>query len=533
LYVAPERFYASNFQPILKILRPVFVAIDEAHCISQWGHDFRPEYSRLGEVRQLLGNPPIIALTATATDDVREDIIGILGLREPCIYVTGFDRPNLLYESSQVSNGRDKDAQLVKLLQQEPGGGIVYCATRKAVDEVSVMLAGVLPHRPIIPYHAGMDAYTRTANQERFMDTPDAIAVATNAFGMGINKPDVRLVAHYNIPGTLEAYYQEAGRAGRDGRPARCVILFSYQDRYTHEFFIKKMGEESADPDSANIQARQKHATHKLDLIIQYARTHRCRRQMILDYFGEAREVQDCQCDVCRRGQEVSAQHSEPAEPMPEALVTLVRQILSAIARLHGKFGITTIADVLAGSQSERTQRWGFEQLSVFGLLKSHTTKRIIAMLRRLMEAGLARQRDPEGVHFRPVVELTPAGVAVMKAQQPPPAMLMDLLPHRPRQAEPKSSPRAANPASPVREEPLTEDETKRFERLRIIRLKMAKLRQLPPYCILHDTTLRSIARSIPASLDELERIKGIGPQKTQKFGREILDALHDGSSVE
>ena len=432
LYVAPERFFAADFQELMPRLKPKFFAIDEAHCVSQWGHDFRPEYSRLGEVREKLGSPPCIALTATATEDVRDDIIRQLGLREPTIVITGFDRINLAYESRRLARSSEKEGELLQLMRSEPGSAIVYCATRKAVDEVTSLLSGSLMDRPIFAYHAGMDQAARTANQERFMNTPRAVAVATNAFGMGINKPDIRLVVHYNIPGTLEAYYQEAGRAGRDGLASRCVLLFSYQDKYTQDFFIKKIGEDNPTADPRKIALLKQHAQTKLDLMVRYAQTHHCRRQMILSYFGDEADVVGCVCDVCRRGQPLSLTAGATAPVIvSDEVVMLCRQMLSAVARLNGKFGVGVVAEVLAGSENEKSQRWGFDKLSVFGLLRVYPIKRIVAMLHRLMEAGLARQRDPEGMKFRPVVELTGAGIAVMKGEQLPPSTLADLLPKK------------------------------------------------------------------------------------------------------
>jgi ATP-dependent DNA helicase RecQ len=534
LYVAPERFFAAGFRNLLERLRPKLLAVDEAHCVSQWGHDFRPEYAQLGQVRRHLGSPPTIALTATATDDVREDIIHGLELREPAVVVTGFDRPNLLYESRRVTRAAEKEAALLELLRQETGSGIVYCATRKAVDEVAGTLSHLLPDRAVFPYHAGLDATTRSENQERFMQGSRTIAVATNAFGMGINKPDIRLVVHYNIPGTTEAYYQEAGRAGRDGQPARCVVLFSYQDRYTQEFFIDKIGEDQDGMgEPALIEQRKQRARHKLDLMIRYAQTHRCRREMILEYFGDDAEVIGCQCDVCRGGRGATTGAAEGVV-IPDELKTLVRQLLSAVARLRGKFGVGVVAEVLAGSSNERTTRWGLDQLTVFGLMRAQTIKRIIAMLHRVMEAGLARQRDPDGVKFRPVVELTAAGIAVMKGEQPPPASLEDLLPrgHRTAPRTPATRRGATNRTREDGQIAEVEDETSdpatlvRFERLRTARLDLARQRQLPPYCICHDSTLKLIARFAPSDPASLERIKGMGPHKVKMYGDTFLAAV-------
>jgi ATP-dependent DNA helicase RecQ len=533
LYLAPERCFAGTFQNTLDLLRPKLLAIDEAHCISQWGHDFRPEYSRLGEVRKRLGEPPTIALTATATEDVRGDIIERLGLVEPAVVITGFDRPNLGYESRRVTKKDEKHAELISLWKKEPGTGIVYCATRKAVDEVTPLLSAMLKGRPVIPYHGGMTADARTANQERFMETPAAIAVATNAFGMGINKPDIRLVVHYNMPGTLEAYYQEAGRAGRDGLPARCVMLFSFQDKFTQDFFIEKIGEDQPDADERIIEKLKAHARRKLDVILRYASSYTCRRRAILDYFEDDAAVLACNCDVCRRshGGEIVV---TPGVVISDETVLVIRKLLSAIARLKGKFGVGMVADVLAGNATEKTLKWGFNSLTVFGILKAYNTKQIISMLHRLIESGLARQRAIENMEFGRAIELTMAGISVMKGDVPPPSSLVDIAPAD------RARSRAANdftgsPRRERRQAPSELDEFQsdpeslaRFEKLRAKRLELARGKDLPPYVICHDSVLKEIALSPPADLEALQRVKGMGPYKVQAYGQALLDAVRE-----
>lgn len=533
LYVAPERFFAADFQALMPRLNPQLFVVDEAHCVSSWGHDFRPEYSRLGDVREQFGWPVTIALTATATADVRKDIIKQLALRQPGVYITGFDRPNLRYESRNLTKEMEKDEALVKLVQGETGSGIVYCATRKAVDEAAELLTRCCPGRPIFTYHGGMPNDERTQNQEGFMQTASAVCVATNAFGMGINKPDIRFVLHYNLPGTLEAYYQEAGRAGRDGRPSRCVLLYSFRDRKIQEFFIDRIGEtdqvipEDMAPEPERIVELKDHARKKLDLMLSYARTFRCRRQMILDYFGDTGDVHDCVCDACRAEKGDGGEEVDLTREVDEETVLLVRKLLSAVARLRGQFGAATVAECLAGSESERMLRWRLHELTVYGLLKEFQVKQIVAMLHRLMESGLAKQRDPDGVKFRPVVELTAAGVEVMKGDAKPPATLADLKP-RPRTAGRSYGGSNGRTVRAITEqvEELDGDAAIRFERLRAARTKLAREKGMPPYVICHDSTLRLIAARAPADTMALGRIKGMGPAKVNQYGEALLAAL-------
>jgi ATP-dependent DNA helicase RecQ len=528
LYVAPERFFTGAFQQLLPQLKPNLFVIDEAHCISSWGHDFRPEYSRLGEVRTRLGSPRTIALTATATPQVRDDISRQLSLNSPKVHVTGFDRPNLSYACRQLEDESSKDEQLLRFARANPGSGIVYCSTRKTVERVTDLLAGKLRGRTICAYHAGMDPAARTSNQERFMQTPGAVVVATNAFGMGINKPDTRFVIHYNLPGTVEAYYQEAGRAGRDGEPAQCVLFASTADRRTQEFFIMKLGDNNPSLSSAAIRELQEHAGKKLLALLEFVRSTRCRRTSILQYFGDTSAIDACSCDNCARSG-TAAQTRTAAVVTPQTTL-LVRTVIAGIARtqMRGPYGAGIIAEVLRGSRSEKLQRLELDQLSIFGRLSDYTVQELVAILHRLIEAGLARQHavDPEGL--RPVITLTPAGISVMKEESAVPLILHDVGNRLSAGAQKRRPAKKGKARSSGAEDELDSESTARFERLRAVRAKIARTKELPAFVIFHDRVLREIARAAPRDLEALALIKGLGPTKLGLYGGELLRAMNE-----
>ena len=325
LYLAPERLAAESFQRILPQLKPKLLVIDEAHCVSHWGHDFRPEYKRIADLREQLGSPVTMALTATATPDVRQDIVRMLKLRSAKMFVTGFDRPNLTYAVQRCETELEKDAALLRFVKTQPGSGIIYCSTRKAVEAVTQTLTNSLQKRVIAAYHAGFDQKSRERSQRQFISEPNAIAVATNAFGMGINKPETRFVVHYNLPGSLEAYYQEAGRAGRDGDPAQCLLFFNQRDVRTQEWFIRNIGDNNPQLKPDDIARLQEQGQRKLDKMHAFAAQWKCRRKQVLEYFGESAAVTDCRCDVCARGSVPIAQRAQPVPVSSSAPQSAVR----------------------------------------------------------------------------------------------------------------------------------------------------------------------------------------------------------------
>jgi ATP-dependent DNA helicase RecQ len=493
LYVAPERLVGEGSDGFLGLIgrRPVsFFAIDEAHCISQWGHDFRPEYRQLVRLRDRWPDAAFHAFTATATSRVRRDIVSQLGLRHPVELVGSFDRPNLVYRV--LARGTLKK-QLQEVLARHTGqAGIVYCQSRREVDALATWLSseGVRA----LPYHAGLDDDTRHHNQDAFLNEDVDVIVATVAFGMGIDRSDVRFVIHAGAPQSLEHYQQESGRAGRDGLEAECVLIYSAGDFMRWKTMFEQ--------DGVFTDARRA----LLRDMERYAGSVGCRHRRLVGYFGEAYGRDDCgACDYCLG----------ELESVDEA-ATLARKILSAVARLRGRFGAAHVTNVLRGSAAEAVSARGHDQLSVFGLLHDTTVSEVRGYIDQLVAHGLMRQTDDQF----PVLQLTNEGVALLKD----PAAVSGL--ELARQKKPqKDKPQRR---SRVEAESWEGVDRELFDRLRALRLELAHARGVPPYVIFHDTTLRELARLKPQSLDALHQVYGIGAKKAEVLGDRILAAIRE-----
>jgi ATP-dependent DNA helicase RecQ len=499
VYLAPERLLMSNFllgtvdQLAANPGLNAFV-IDEAHCVSEWGHDFRPEYRQLSALRLRFPRIPVLAFTATATSRVRSDIIAQLHLREPGVHLSSFNRPNLFYEVRQKNAGTY--AQLLRIASAG-GSGIVYCLSRKRVEELCERLqADGLAARP---YHAGLDADTRRTNQEAFIRDDVQVIVATIAFGMGINKPDVRWVVHYDLPRTLEGYYQESGRAGRDGDPARCTLFFGPADIRTADFLIQQ----KIDPDSGEpLEEEQRIARQQLRQVLSFAESTECRRAIQLRYFDEAFSPPCGACDNC----------CEPRELEDRTLEA--QQLLSCVARLaqrSERFGAAHIIDILRGSRSERVLSRNHDELSVYGIGKGHTLDEWRALVRTLLHQGLVAETQ-DGF---PVLSLNAESWQVLKGQRSVRVA---------RAARPTVS--ARRNLSSATDAPLGSEAKTLFDTLRKLRKRLADKLGLPPYVIFHDATLREMANQRPATLDEFSRIRGIGEAKLARYGEHFIEAI-------
>ena len=480
LYVAPERLLSDRFLPFLDLVHHQVgisaFAIDEAHCVSEWGHDFRPEYRQLKSLRKRYPEIPTLALTATATDRVRSDIIQQLGLKQPSIHTASFNRQNLYYEVRPKT--KNAYAELLEIIRENEGSGIIYCLTRKKVDELTFKLE----HDKIsaLSYHAGLTDEERSKNQTRFIRDDVRVMVATIAFGMGINKPDVRFVVHFDISRNLESYYQESGRAGRDGEPSKCILFFGYGDIKTIEFLINQ----KADPQEQLIAKQQ------LRQIIDYADGTDCRRTIQLGYFGE-RFAGNCgNCDNCR-------------SPKPvQDWTTEAMKFLSCVARTKERFGMLYIIDVLRGAKNQKIIQNEHDKLSTYGIGKDRSVDAWRMLGRSLLHQGLIEQTN-DGYS---VLKLNALSWEVMRRQRP------------------------VSIAVPVVQKITVEHGSEKavfaemlMQRLRSLRKQLADEQSVPPYVIFQDSTLKLMAQEQPQTKAEFSKLSGVGSHKLAQYGEKFL----------
>ena len=474
LYVAPERATGEAFRRLVSRANLALIAIDEAHCVSEWGHDFRPDYRALKPLLEEHSEVPRLALTATADRRTRADILAQLGIPDEGLIVAGFDRPNIRY------NVRPRDgisAQLKMLLAHQPGPGIVYTPSREKAERIAEQLA--VAGRPALPYHAGLDPQVRARNQAAFVESEEMVIAATVAFGMGIDKPDVRFVAHAGIPKSVEAYYQETGRAGRDGEPAEAWLFWGAEDFARARQRIETEVQESRRPAERE----------RLNALAALVEASTCRRAILLRHFGEDPPEQCGNCDNCL----------DP--PATVDVTEVARKLLSAAFRTEMRFGVGHLADVLAGNDSEKVRSFGHHRLSVFGIASAEELTLVRPVSRALIARDALRADAYGGLSFGPGAKPILKGEQQLSIAVPPPR----------RRASRK---RFNGPADPL------------FDALREARRQLAAQAGVPPYVVFHDSTLREIASMKPRNLDELGRVQGVGAVKLQRYGEAMLAAI-------
>ncbi len=490
LYVAPERLLLERTLDLLARTRLALFAIDEAHCVSQWGHDFRPEYIQLSVLHERFPAVPRIALTATADEPTRREIIARLKLEDARVFISSFDRPNIRYRIRQ-SGGASAREQLLRFIRAEHAGdaGIVYCLSRKRVDEIAAWLAaqGLVA----LPYHAGLGAEVRAANQTRFLNEEGVIIVATIAFGMGIDKPNVRFVAHLNLPKSVEAYYQETGRAGRDGLPADAWMIYGLQDVITLRQML-----EAGDADDTHKRVER----HKLDAMLGLCELTGCRRQALLSYFGESLAEPCGNCDTCL----------EPPETWDATVPA--QKALSCAHRTGQRFGVNYLIDVLLGKDDDRIRRFGHDRLTTFGIGRELDQNEWRGVFRQLIGRGLLAV-DLEG---HGGLRLNDASRPVLRGAE----RLMLRRDAKPGKAKKTKTTREAR--GPF----AGESDRRLWEVLRTRRLELARKQGVPPYVVFHDATLAEMVERRPQTLDELAHVSGVGERKLAAYGEEFLGLI-------
>ena len=487
LYLAPERLALPGFRDFLKTLNISLFAIDEAHCISEWGHDFRPDYLSLKNLRTDFPTVPVIALTATATDRVRQDISDQLELRAAEIFSSGLNRTNLSYVVQPKRNSFDALLTLLKDHQSE--SVIIYRFSRRDTEAMAEDLTS--RGFKALPYHAGLDRSLRHLTQEKFIRDEVQIIVATIAFGMGIDKPDIRLVAHYDLPKSLEGYYQETGRAGRDGLPSECVLFYSYGDKIRHEFFV----------DQIEDQAERDNTRRKLEQVIEFCELRTCRRANLLAYFGETWEQDNCGgCDVC----------TAPREEFDAT--EIAQKILSAVIRTGERFGSRHVVDVLRGANTKKLRLSGHDQLTVFGIAEDSMVDDLLQLMDELIGEGLLMK---SGGSY-PTLSVTGEGRAFLKSHQKMALLL-------PKRAIVDAS------SSPIEDLPIDRG---LFEKLRVLRKRIANERNVPAYVIFGDTALQQMASYLPHSPETFSRISGVGKAKLEEFSEPFLELISEYSKA-